>query len=76
VRVWQAAFALCARFRPYLRDKYNHELVEIHRIGNGLTEEFAPDLRSVIEEYVRKTDKRWGHEILENFLMTYIGKFC
>ncbi|MEP7729949.1 glutamate synthase large subunit [Marinomonas primoryensis] len=55
-------------------DKYNHELVEIHRIGTELTEEYRSHLRSVIEEYVRETDSEWGHEILENFY-DYIGKF-
>lgn len=55
-------------------DKYNHELVEIHRIGTELTEEYRSHLRSVIEEYVRETDSEWGQEILENFY-DYIGKF-
>ena len=55
-------------------DKYNHELVEIQRVGTELTEEYRSHLRSVIEEYVRETDSEWGREILENFY-DYIGKF-
>ncbi|TPE54127.1 glutamate synthase large subunit [Maribrevibacterium harenarium] len=55
-------------------DKYNHELVEIQRVGSELTEEYRSHLRSVIEEYVRETDSEWGHEILDNFY-DYIGKF-
>ena len=55
-------------------DKYNHELVEIHRIGTELTEEYRSHLRTVIEEYVAETGSEWGHEILDNFY-DYIGKF-
>lgn len=55
-------------------DKYNHELVEIQRVGTEITEEYRSHLRSVIEEYVRETDSEWGREILENFY-DYIGKF-
>lgn len=55
-------------------DRYNHELVEIHRIGTELTEEYRSHLRTVIEEYVRETDSEWGHEVLDNFY-DYIGKF-
>ncbi|TBR44708.1 glutamate synthase large subunit [Marinomonas agarivorans] len=55
-------------------DRYNHELVEIHRIGTELTEEYRSHLRSVIQEYVKETDSEWGHEVLDNFY-DYIGKF-
>ncbi|WP_191602187.1 glutamate synthase large subunit [Marinomonas algicola] len=55
-------------------DKYNHELVEIHRIGTETTEEYRSHLRSVIEEYVSETNSEWGRELLENFY-DYIGKF-
>lgn len=55
-------------------DKYNHELVEIQRVGTELTEEYRSHLRGVIEEYVRETNSEWGREILEDFY-DYIGKF-
>ncbi len=55
-------------------DKYNHELVEIHRISNYHMEAYRNHLRSVITEYVRETQSAWGQQILENF-DDYITKF-
>jgi glutamate synthase (NADPH/NADH) large chain len=49
-------------------DKYNHELVEVHRIRNEGMEEYRNHLRSVIEEFVEETDSAWGKQILENYL--------
>ncbi|ADZ89718.1 glutamate synthase large subunit [Marinomonas mediterranea] len=55
-------------------DKYNHELVEIQRVGTELTEEYRSHLRSVIQEYVNETGSEWGQEILDDFY-DFIGKF-
>lgn len=55
-------------------DKYNHELVDIHRISNEETEAHRNHLRGIITNYVEETGSRWGQEILERF-DNYIGKF-
>jgi glutamate synthase (NADPH/NADH) large chain len=55
-------------------DRYNHELVDIHRISMEGTEQNLHHLRAVIEAHVRETGSRWGTDILNDF-RTYIGKF-
>jgi glutamate synthase (NADPH/NADH) large chain len=55
-------------------DKYNHELVDIHRISNEETEAHRNHLRGIIANYVKETGSAWGQEILENF-DNFIGKF-
>ena len=55
-------------------DKYNHELVDIHRISNEETEGHRNHLRSVLKEYIEETGSAWGQEILDNF-DNFIGKF-
>jgi glutamate synthase (NADPH/NADH) large chain len=48
-------------------DRYNHELLDIHRLT---TERMAPHkkyLHSVIENYVAETGSRWGQKILDEF---------
>jgi len=55
-------------------DKYNHELVDIHRIANEATEAHRNHLRSVIREFVEETGSAWGQEILDDF-DGFIGKF-
>ncbi|MFT6327169.1 MAG: glutamate synthase (NADPH/NADH) large chain, partial [Crocinitomicaceae bacterium] len=55
-------------------DKYNHELVDIHRISNEETEAHRNHLRSIIANYVKETGSAWGQEILDNF-DNFIGKF-
>ena len=48
-------------------DRYNHELVDIHRIGDEATEAHRAHLREVIEEFVQETGSAWGQHILDNF---------
>ncbi|TDO12499.1 MULTISPECIES: glutamate synthase large subunit [Halomonas] len=48
-------------------DKYNHELVEIHRVNTEATEAYRRHLREVIEEYVGETGSARGRAILEDF---------
>ncbi len=55
-------------------DRYNHELVEIHRISNNTMEEYKNHLRGVITKYVEETKSKWGQHILDNF-DDYIAMF-
>jgi len=55
-------------------DKYNHELIEVHRIRTEGMEEYRNHLRTVIEEYVKETGSPWGQHILDNY-MDYLRKF-
>jgi glutamate synthase (NADPH) large chain len=55
-------------------DRYNHELVDIHRITNEETEGHRNHLRTVIREFVAETGSAWGQEILEDF-DGFIGRF-
>ncbi len=55
-------------------DRYNHELVDIHRIDTEQMEPYTSYLLNVLEEYVAETQSSWGHEILEDF-DDYVGKF-
>ncbi len=55
-------------------DKYNHELVDIHRISNEETEAHRSHLRSVLREYAEETGSAWGREIADDF-DGFIGKF-
>ena len=48
-------------------DKYNHELVNIHRVTNEEMEGHRSYLRSVIREFVEETNSPWGAEILDDF---------
>ncbi|MAX32977.1 MAG: glutamate synthase large subunit [Halomonadaceae bacterium] len=48
-------------------DKYNHELVEIHRINTEAMEAYRRHLREVIEDYVATTGSARGEAILEDF---------
>ncbi|WP_111642687.1 glutamate synthase large subunit [Marinimicrobium alkaliphilum] len=55
-------------------DRYNHELVDIHRIDTESLEAYRNHLRGVITEFVNETESAWGRELLENF-NDYVGKF-
>ncbi|QFU00469.1 Glutamate synthase [NADPH] large chain precursor [Halomonas sp. THAF5a] len=48
-------------------DKYNHELVEIHRVNTEAMEAYRRHLREVIEEFVAETGSERGRAILEDF---------
>ena len=55
-------------------DRYNHELIDIHRVspeGMGI---HVQHLRGLIEQHVAATGSVWGEQLL-NDLRTYIGKF-
>jgi glutamate synthase (NADPH/NADH) large chain len=55
-------------------DRYNHELVDIHRISVEGMEQNLHHLRGLIETHVRETGSRWGAEIVNDF-RTFLGKF-
>ncbi|PXX98687.1 glutamate synthase large subunit [Halomonas sp. LBP4] len=48
-------------------DKYNHELVEIHRVNTEAMEAYRRHLREVVEEFVAETGSARGQAILEDF---------
>jgi glutamate synthase (NADPH/NADH) large chain len=48
-------------------DKYNHELVEIHRVNTEAMEAYRRHLREMIEAYVAATGSARGVAILEDF---------
>ena len=55
-------------------DRYNSELVEIHRISTETFEPYRHHLRANIQEFTEETGSTWGQELLDNF-DDYIGKF-
>lgn len=55
-------------------DRYNHELVDIHRVNTEALEAHRNHLRSTIEEFVAETESAWGQNLLDNF-DDYVGKF-
>jgi glutamate synthase (NADPH/NADH) large chain len=48
-------------------DRYNHELIDIHRIDTEYMELQRNYLHNLIEEFVRETDSAWGRTILQDF---------
>ncbi len=55
-------------------DRYNHELIEIHRVGTESMEAYRNHLYTVIEEFVQETGSARGQSILDNFA-GMVGKF-
>lgn len=55
-------------------DKYNHELIDIHRLTLENMQAHANFLREMIEDFTKETGSAWGREILDNFA-DYVGKF-
>jgi glutamate synthase (NADPH/NADH) large chain len=55
-------------------DKYNSELVEIHRVSAEDMEPHRNHLRNSIKEFVAETDSEWGAHLVDNF-EDYLGKF-
>ncbi|PJE78906.1 Glutamate synthase [NADPH] large chain [invertebrate metagenome] len=48
-------------------DRYNHELVDIHRIDLDDMESYQSHLISLLEEHIEATESDWATEILEEF---------
>jgi len=55
-------------------DRYNHELIDINRIGTEATEAYRNHLRSMIDAFVAETGSVRGQAILDNFADAQ-GKF-
>lgn len=55
-------------------DRYNHELVDIHRIDAESMESHQTHLYSIIAEFVAETDSDWGRTLQEDF-EDYVGCF-
>ncbi len=55
-------------------DRYNHELIDIHRIVTEMMEPHRHYLRGLLEEFVTETGSRWGQAILDDF-RHYAAKF-
>ncbi len=55
-------------------DRYNHELIDIHRVSPEGMGTHVQHLRNLIERHVAETGSVWGEQILNDF-RTYIGKF-
>jgi glutamate synthase (NADPH/NADH) large chain len=55
-------------------DRYNHELIDIHRISPEGMESNLQHLRHLITLHVRETGSVWGDEILNDF-RAFLGKF-
>jgi glutamate synthase (NADPH/NADH) large chain len=55
-------------------DRYNSELVEIHRVSSEYMEAHRTHLQEILAEHVRETGSAWGREIEDNF-EDYVGKF-
>jgi len=55
-------------------DKYNHELIDIHRLAPESMQAHSHYLRSMLRDFVRETGSVWGREIVENY-SDYLTKF-
>lgn len=55
-------------------DCYNHELVDIHRIGTESMEDHVSYLRDVIKEFADETNSVWGRTILNDY-ESFIERF-
>ncbi len=55
-------------------DKYNHELIDVHRLSPEHMQAHSQHLRNMIEAHVKETGSAWGRHLLENF-SEYLSKF-
>lgn len=55
-------------------DRYNHELIEICRIGTEDMTAHEHHLHETIEEFVQETSSEWGQHILDNYA-DMLGRF-
>ncbi|MFQ5937873.1 MAG: glutamate synthase large subunit, partial [Acidiferrobacterales bacterium] len=55
-------------------DRYNHELVDIHRITTESMEAHRNYLRRLIKGFVSETGSAWGQTIVDDFY-DFVGKF-
>ncbi len=55
-------------------DRYNHELIDIHRITPESMEAHLHHLRMLIMQHVEATASQWGEQILDDY-RTFLPKF-
>jgi glutamate synthase (NADPH/NADH) large chain len=55
-------------------DRYNHELIDIHRLTSENMENNLQHLQELIRLHVAETGSLWGQDILDD-LRSYIGRF-
>jgi glutamate synthase (NADPH/NADH) large chain len=55
-------------------DRYNHDLIDIHRVSPEGMGTYVQHLRGLIEQHVVATGSAWGAQLLNDF-RTYIGRF-
>ena len=55
-------------------DRYNHELIDIHRVVAESMEGHQHFLRGLIRNYVAATGSEWGQHILDDF-RDFVGRF-
>ncbi len=55
-------------------DRYNHELIDIHRITPESMEAYLHHLRSLIMKHIEATGSAWGETILDDY-RSYLPKF-
>jgi glutamate synthase (NADPH/NADH) large chain len=55
-------------------DRYNHDLIDIHRISPEGMGTHVQHLRGLIEQHVEATGSEWGTQLLNDF-RTHIGRF-
>ncbi len=55
-------------------DRYNHDLIDIHRVSPEGMGAHVQHLRALIEQHVTLTDSVWGTQILTDF-RSFIGRF-
>jgi glutamate synthase (NADPH/NADH) large chain len=55
-------------------DRYNHELIDIHRVAPESMEAHLHHLRALITEHVEATGSEWGERILDDY-RTFLPKF-
>ncbi len=55
-------------------DRYNHELIDIHRIAPENLEAHVHHLRMLIMQHVELTGSEWGEQILDDY-RTFLPKF-
>ncbi|MEO7774914.1 MAG: glutamate synthase large subunit [Steroidobacteraceae bacterium] len=55
-------------------DRYNHELINIHRIAGEGMELYLQHLQDLLERHVAETGSVWGDAILRDY-RSYVGKF-
>jgi glutamate synthase (NADPH/NADH) large chain len=55
-------------------DRYNHDLIDIHRVSPEGMGTYVQHLRGLIEQHVEATGSDWATQLLNDF-RSYIGKF-